>query len=767
MNAPGVPDHELISKIGQGSYGEVWLARATTGAYRAVKVVYRARFEEDRPYEREFNGLLKFEPISRTNPNQMAILHVGRNHAGGFFYSVMELADDQQSGQEVIPTSYRPRTLKSDLRARGRLPVAECVRLGLQLAEALEHLHGAGLVHRDVKPSNIVFHHGLAKLADIGLVTTVDEQATYVGTEGYLPLEGAGTPSADVYALGKVLYEACTGQDRLDYPELPTALREFPDAPALLRLNQVLIRACDEHRGGRFPTVREFAAALRQVESPNCPPRRRLPGRKTLLVAAAVLTLAGGLAFWPRRLGGNWRNDGYYRRTCMDWPMVERDPAATRFVPGASQRSSITNWGVGWRLDGVRTALIGNVREEPGLEVVVQRDAGISIHSSRGQLLSELPPAALGCLHDMDGDGRQEVITFEERERELGVRVMGGDGGTRHTASLAQARGDLLAGPVGVFDVDGDGQAEIVCVINSAATWEALDAAHGRRGLTVFKAPWEKAQARSWSTDIGPVTGDVRPWHTPVRVAAVVAGGFPRLLHGSSGPANGHRGLDGSVDGASYAFCYHSANGSQLWRRPFDGLYQPGFFDTVVFLPDLNGDGVAEVVVTTSRHGRTLWENRNHGAVHWLDPVSGADRKVVDLRQRNEAGVCGDLDGDGKDELVLEAWTSEAGSLRVFGERLEEKARFVQAGGRCTPFAICDLDGDGKRELVALFRVLEGERERVRLLILNQTLDRILWQREIGEGPLGNIMVVDLEGDGHRQIVVVCGGRLLVLQTRP
>ena len=75
---PRIPDHELLRRIGGGSYGEVWLARNVLGDYRAVKVIYRAKFEHDRPFEREFEGIQKFEPISRLHESQVDILHVGR-----------------------------------------------------------------------------------------------------------------------------------------------------------------------------------------------------------------------------------------------------------------------------------------------------------------------------------------------------------------------------------------------------------------------------------------------------------------------------------------------------------------------------------------------------------------------------------------------------------------------------------------------------------------------------------------------------------------
>src|SRR2546426_4357628 len=64
---PAIPEHQLLRCIGRGSYGEVWLARNIMGTYRAVKVVYRKNFENERPYEREFAGIQKFEPISRSH----------------------------------------------------------------------------------------------------------------------------------------------------------------------------------------------------------------------------------------------------------------------------------------------------------------------------------------------------------------------------------------------------------------------------------------------------------------------------------------------------------------------------------------------------------------------------------------------------------------------------------------------------------------------------------------------------------------------------
>src|ERR1041385_7777960 len=130
-----VPDHELLSCIGRGSDGEVWLARNVIGTYRAVKIVYRAAFEHARPFEREFNGIQKFEPISRSHDGFVDVLQIGRTTE--YFYYVMELADDVVTGQQIDPGTYEPKTFRSQVRAHKPLPFEQCVELGLSLTAAL------------------------------------------------------------------------------------------------------------------------------------------------------------------------------------------------------------------------------------------------------------------------------------------------------------------------------------------------------------------------------------------------------------------------------------------------------------------------------------------------------------------------------------------------------------------------------------------------------------------------------------------------------
>src|SRR5262249_6617353 len=97
---PGVPliaEHALVSPIASGAYGQVWLARSALGAHRAIKLVHRSKFDHDRPFEREFAGIQKYEPVSRCHEGLVDLLQVGRNDAEGYFYYVMELADAVES----------------------------------------------------------------------------------------------------------------------------------------------------------------------------------------------------------------------------------------------------------------------------------------------------------------------------------------------------------------------------------------------------------------------------------------------------------------------------------------------------------------------------------------------------------------------------------------------------------------------------------------------------------------------------------------------
>ena len=268
--------------------------RNALGTYRAIKVVYASAFRHRRPFEQEFAGILKFEPLSRSHDGLVDILQVGVNEAGGYFYCVMELADDATGGQQISAETYQPRTLAQDHRRLKRLPIEECVRLGAAIASALSFLHKHGLTHRDVKPSNIIFVGGVPKLADIGLVTDVSDIKSYVGTEGFIPPEGSGSMLADIYALGKVLYEISTGNDRHAYPALPTDLGNKVEQCDFIELNRIVLKACRANPKQRYPTADAMLLGLLNFQF-NANALRRDRRMRRLTKCAAMIGAAVAL----------------------------------------------------------------------------------------------------------------------------------------------------------------------------------------------------------------------------------------------------------------------------------------------------------------------------------------------------------------------------------------------------------------------------------------------------------------------------------------
>jgi hypothetical protein len=155
----------------------------------------------------------------------------------------------------------------------------------------------------------------------------------------YIPSDGPGTPQADLYSLGKVLYEISTGRDRLDFPELPTDLKDHPERAGLVQFNEVILKACDESRKRRYQTAGEMLLDLQRLKAGE-QIRRTKPASGWKQLAGMVLLL-GALV-----VGLIWGIKGFQSARLRD--RAARLPTtASRGEP--SLTSGLVGW---WQADG-------------------------------------------------------------------------------------------------------------------------------------------------------------------------------------------------------------------------------------------------------------------------------------------------------------------------------------------------------------------------------------------------------------------------------
>ena len=297
---PRIPEFEMIRLIGEGGFGQVWLAKnRTTGHRRAVKVVALHGSGTADPAGREITSITRLEEyVAGQHPNLMTIHHVGTTDE--YLYYVMNLADnlaDTSPDAKTTPdASYLPATLKSRLQT-GPLPPQECLLRVRQLLAGLASLHEAGMVHRDVKPANCLFEDGELKLADFGLLTEANSEISRVGTQKYMPPDGGTGMQSDIYSAGLVIYEIITGLPAESFPRLGERASEVVEDPVLRRLNRLALGACQQDRKQRYANAGEMLAELVQARPPSG--AMSAPLRWTLAGAAAVAILAAaGPGIW-------------------------------------------------------------------------------------------------------------------------------------------------------------------------------------------------------------------------------------------------------------------------------------------------------------------------------------------------------------------------------------------------------------------------------------------------------------------------------------
>ena len=280
-----IPGYKLIFKCDRGAFGEVWLAEDAAGRRVALKII-----EQPEHSRRELDGLRNYARIGE-HPHLIRIFHI--EELSGCLYYTMEPADPL----DPAALKYRPATLANILLRDGKMDADRVRSLGAELLDGAAALHRAGLIHRDIKPENILYVNGEVKISDIGTLRPFAGSLTQSGTLGFIPPErlasfsGCISAADDLYAIGKVLYCAWSGNAPELFPSVPAELLTESGAR---QLNSVISAACAVEPKARFRNADEFAAAL----SSGVPFGKRLhsfsrrifgqPLAAALLVVAAV-----------------------------------------------------------------------------------------------------------------------------------------------------------------------------------------------------------------------------------------------------------------------------------------------------------------------------------------------------------------------------------------------------------------------------------------------------------------------------------------------
>ncbi|MEX2212331.1 MAG: serine/threonine-protein kinase, partial [Gaiellaceae bacterium] len=281
-------------RLGRGGMADVYLAHDEE-LDRPVAVKVLASLGEDEEARQRFMREARLA-ARLGHPNVVTVYDVGEHEGAPCI--VMEYVEGE--------------TLADLIARRGRLPADEVVRLAAQACAGLQHAHDAGLVHRDVKPQNLLVRaDGTLKISDFGIAraaeggTQVTTAGTILGTVGYLAPEqltdGAVTPAADLYGLGAVLYEALTGRPPLkvltlaDLPRAHTQPIEpvralAPETPPALEavVMQALARRPEERPGSAAELARLLGEPLTH-EPPTVRLRQaRRPGRNVWVPIAVA-----------------------------------------------------------------------------------------------------------------------------------------------------------------------------------------------------------------------------------------------------------------------------------------------------------------------------------------------------------------------------------------------------------------------------------------------------------------------------------------------
>jgi serine/threonine-protein kinase len=321
--------YELEELVGTGGMSSVYRARdGLLERQVAIKILHE-HYSRDEDYVERFRREAR-AAAKLSHPNIVTV--IDRGEADGRQFIVFEYVDGEN--------------LKQLVAGKGRLPVRDALELGVQIGRALAFAHAQGLVHRDVKPQNVLLGNGDVKVTDFGIARSLDvpvgltQTGTVLGTSEYISPEQATGRSVDartdIYSLGAVLYELLAGLPpysgdsfvavamRHVNDPVPSITHARPDVP--LRVDAALRRAMAKDPDDRFRTMDELVAELSAclaslgdldddrtvIAAPAVQPRARAPRRRrrrrtplVVLLAAIAAVAVGVAAYYGVRSAGS------------------------------------------------------------------------------------------------------------------------------------------------------------------------------------------------------------------------------------------------------------------------------------------------------------------------------------------------------------------------------------------------------------------------------------------------------------------------------
>lgn len=286
--------YSFLKEIGSGAYGSVWLAKSSDDTFCAVKIVNKTSIG-DAAYAREMRGVSTYGRLP-WHKGLIPVYDFWENKEKTKFYSVMALADDEKTGREINPETYRPKTLSSIISSRVALPMDECISMARLLLNGLEYLQNNHLIHRDIKPSNVLIINEEPVLTDFGLAIDYREANSIVGTPGYVPPENHGSVQGDIFSLGKLFYSISTGRSVDEFGYAPRAEADI-SSPLFPAWMKIINKACAPRLADRYFSSR---AVLEDIENMLKRPRKKK--RFVVLYICFLIALMAALFFFLNNL---------------------------------------------------------------------------------------------------------------------------------------------------------------------------------------------------------------------------------------------------------------------------------------------------------------------------------------------------------------------------------------------------------------------------------------------------------------------------------